>query len=279
MIGLIPWHTWECIEPECQPAYSLSLYSTLQLAPVTRALILHCSVPRRSTTQSSSTAPKKDAALRAPAPLALLRGPIQYYQSDECLGFSIFVFHCFLSREPSGQEGAVVLQVLHDYMSCCSTDAVMRNAGVCFPQFLTLPVPLALLIPTGHLSVGMPPPPFLLENVDLRPLLATLCPPSVALQTPSVTLQPPLVALQVLPHVQIGWLGITQYHPVRCRLCDLVLSVEVILGKGGRVQFSVGRWCLWALVCCGLGLICARLRRSAQCMQIDPLQPLKRNRT
>uniref|UniRef100_A0A7S1NKR4 Uncharacterized protein n=2 Tax=Eutreptiella gymnastica TaxID=73025 RepID=A0A7S1NKR4_9EUGL len=67
---------------------------------------------------------------RAPAPLALLRGPIQYYQSNECLGFAIFLFHSFISREPSGQEAAVCLSVLHDYMACFSAETLGMNAAV-----------------------------------------------------------------------------------------------------------------------------------------------------
>jgi hypothetical protein len=70
----------------------------------------------------------RDGISRAPAPLALLRGPMQYYQSEHALAFSLFLFHCFLTRESGGAEVAVVLGVLRDYMACCSADIVAKTA-------------------------------------------------------------------------------------------------------------------------------------------------------
>lgn len=77
-----------------------------------------------------------------PAPLTLLRGPTQAYQSAECLGFGLFLFHCFLTRDPAGPECPVILGVLRDYMMCCTEEAVARSSGILMP-FCVLTLPLS----------------------------------------------------------------------------------------------------------------------------------------
>ena len=64
------------------------------------------------------------------APLNFLKNDLEYYASEDCLSFGVFVFYNLLQREEWASATAMMLSVFRMYISSCSREAVLRSAGI-----------------------------------------------------------------------------------------------------------------------------------------------------